>query len=57
MAQWAQLQPQEDLPFFLFFTRLNIISATITASTRLIITVAILFDNHASISEDSFHSI
>lgn len=42
---------------FLIFTRLNIISATITASTRLIITVAILFDNHASISEDSFHSV
>ncbi len=49
IAQLAQLQPQEDFPFFLFLTRLAIIAATTAASTRVIITVAKLFMSQVSI--------
>ena len=40
IVQWAQLQPQEDLPFFLSFTNETIIEVTIKANTRHIINVA-----------------
>ena len=54
IAQWAQLQPQEDLPFFLFRTRLTIIAATTAISTRHIITVAIFVFNHNNIQKTPF---
>ena len=50
MAQWAQLQPQEDLPFFLSLTNETTIPDTIAAKT--IITAAV--PSH-DIIIDSFH--
>ena len=32
MAQWAQLQPQLDFPFFLSFTSFRMMSTTTTVS-------------------------
>lgn len=54
MGQLPQLQPQEDFPFFLFLTIFITTAATMHASTRLIIIVAILADIHASINETPF---
>lgn len=49
MGQQLQLQPQEDFPFFLFFTMLIITAITTRASTRHIIMVETLSEIHASI--------
>ncbi len=46
IAQFAQLQPQEDLPFFLSLTKPTIIKVTISASTRHIIMVARFCEIH-----------
>lgn len=49
MGQQLQLQPQEDFPFFLFFTMLIITAITTRASTRQIIMVETFSEIHASI--------
>lgn len=49
MGQQLQLQPQEDFPFFLFFTMLIITAITTRASTRHIIMVETFSEIHASI--------
>ncbi len=46
IAQLAQLQPQEDLPFLLSLTKPTIIKVTISASTRHIIMVTIFCEIH-----------
>ena len=57
MAQWAQLQPHEDLPLFLSFTTLQTIAATITARTMQTIIVPMFLDIHASMAESPFNFI
>ncbi len=57
MAQWPQLQPQEDLPLFLSFTTLQTIAATIAARTMQTMIVPIFFDIHASMTETPFDFI
>ena len=49
MGQQPQLQPQEDLPFFLLRIIETIIAATIRIRTRHIIIVAIFSESHANI--------
>jgi len=49
IAQWAQLQPQEDFPFRLSATSLQTIPATINASTRQMPIVPIFSPIQASI--------
>ncbi len=46
IAQFAQLQPQEDLPFFLSLTKPTIIKVTTSASTRHTIMVAMFCEIH-----------
>lgn len=57
MAQCAQLQPQDDLPFFLSFTSFAIIAATIIRSPSEIRTVDILLAIQLSIKSDSFQEL
>lgn len=49
MGHPEQLQPQEDFPFFLFFTMCMTISVITAASTRQIAIVLIFAHNHVSI--------
>lgn len=57
MAQCAQLQPQDDLPFSLSFTSFAIIAATIIRSPSEIRTVDILLAIQLSIKSDSFQEL
>lgn len=57
MAQWAQLQPHEDLPLFLSFTTLQTIAAIIVARTMQTIIVPMFLDIHASMAESPFNFI
>lgn len=54
MAQWAQLQPQLDLPFFLSFTSLRMMSTTMRSNTVEIRIVPIFSVIHANISPTPF---
>ena len=54
MAQWAQLQPQLDFPFFLSFTSLTIINTTMRSNPAEIRIVPIFSVIHASISPTPF---
>ena len=57
IAQCAQLQPQEDFPFFLSLTSLRIIAATIRMSTKDTMIVLRLSVIQFNILTDSFHPI
>ena len=57
IAQCAQLQPQEDFPFFLSLTSLRIIAATIKMSTKDTMIVLRLSVIQFNILTDSFHPI
>ena len=54
MAQWAQLQPQLDFPFFLSFTSFRMMSTTTRSNTAEIRIVPIFSVIHASLSPTPF---
>ena len=56
MAQCAQLQPQEDLPFFLLLTRDRTMAATTARRTRQITIVAMFWVNQLMMT-DSFREV
>jgi hypothetical protein len=51
MAQCAQPQPQEELPFFLSLIRLKMIKATIKISIMIAMNVPALADNQTAIND------
>ena len=54
IGQFAHPQPQEDFPFFLFFTILTIMVATTAISTAQIMIVAAFCESQASIYSTTF---